>query len=431
VGRPSTYASVISTIVDRGYVWKKGSALVPSFTAFAVVGLLERHFGELVDYGFTASMEDDLDEIASGREEVLPWLTRFYFGTAEGRANGKNGVIGSNGNAGAPGELGGDTLRLGLKAAVALHLGEIDAREINSIPIGADSNGEQMVVRVGRYGPYLQRGEDRASLSEDVAPDELTETRAEELLDAPSDDRVLGTDPETGSEVWVRAGRFGPYVQLGEVVDGQPKPRTASLFASMTPATLTFEQAVELLGIPRTVGTDPDTGEEIVAHNGRFGPYLKRGNDTRSLTAEEQILTIGMDEARAIFAQPKTRRGHTAAGPLRELGADPDTNLAVVVRDGRFGPYVTDGTVNASLRRGDNVESITIERASELLADRRAAGPHTRRARGAKKAPAKKAAAKKAAAKKAPAKRLPTKKAAAKKAPAKKAEDAGSEPSES
>jgi DNA topoisomerase-1 len=262
-----------------------------------------------------------------------------------------------------------------------------------------------MVVRVGRYGPYLQRGEDRASLAEDLAPDELTETRAQELLDAPSDDRVLGQDPDSGKDIWVRAGRFGPYVQLGEVTDGQPKPRTASLFATMTSTTLTFEQALELLSIPRTVGIDPETGEEIVAHNGRFGPYLKRGTDTRSLTTEEQILSIGLDEAKAVFAQPKTRRGRATTGPLRELGADPDTNLPVVVRDGRFGPYVTDGTVNASLRKGDNVEAITIERASELLAERRAAGPGTGRARGAKKA-AKKATAKKVAAKKrAPAKR--------------------------
>ncbi|MGH9007948.1 MAG: type I DNA topoisomerase, partial [Acidimicrobiales bacterium] len=429
VGRPSTYASVISTIVDRGYVWKKGSALVPSFTAFAVTGLMERHFGELVDYGFTATMENDLDEIADGHEEALPWLTRFYFGASGPRTNGStkrtNGSSGSssatsgsnrsatppNGSNGsdspalasAPVELGGDTLRLGLKAAVAVHLGEIDAREINSIPIGADSNGELMVVRVGRYGPYLQRGEDRASLAEDLAPDELTPLRAEELLDAPSEDRVLGQDPETGLDVWVKAGRFGPYVQLGAVVDGQPKPKTASLFASMTPATLTFEEALRLLSIPRSVGTDTDSGEEIFAHNGRFGPYLKRGADTRSLTAEEQILSIGLDEAKAIFLQPKPRRGRAAAGPLRELGPDPETQLPVVLRDGRFGPYVTDGTANASLRRGDNVESITIERAAELLAERRAAGPSKRAKKAAakKRAPAKKAAPKKRAAPKA------------------------------
>ena len=427
VGRPSTYATVISTIVDRGYVWKKGSALVPSFTAFAVVSLLERHFGELVDYGFTASMENDLDEIADGREEALPWLTRFYFGSPTDGAGHKAGdgslAPAADGHAAEPGELGGDTLRLGLKAAVAVHLGEIDAREINSIPIGAGADGEPIVVRVGRYGPYLQRGEARASLAEDLTPDELTVGLAEELLAAPSGDRVLGTDPETGLEVWVKAGRFGPYVQLGEVAEGGPKPRTASLFASMSPETVTRDQALELLSIPRSVGVDPDTGEEIVAHNGRFGPYLKRGTDTRSLSAEEQLLTIGLDEARAVFAQPKTRRGRTPAGPLRELGTDPDTNLAVVVRDGRFGPYVTDGTVNASLRRGDNVESITLARASELLAERRAAGPTTRRARKATKATAKTATKK--AAKRATKKAAPAKKAAKKRAPAKKAAGTG------
>jgi DNA topoisomerase I len=394
VGRPSTYASVIATILDRGYVWKKGPALVPSFTAFAVVGLLERYFTNLVDYGFTASMEDDLDEIAAGTEEVLPWLTRFYFGSD------------------APGAMASDGTEvdtLGLKATVAAHLSEIDAREINSIPIGEGSDGQTIVARVGRYGPYLQRGEDRASIPDDLAPDELTIERAEDILAAPSNDRVLGTDPETGQEISLKAGRFGPYVQVGEIVDGAEKPKTASLFSSMDPATLTLEQALELLRIPRTVGTDPDTGEDVVAHNGRFGPYLKRGSDTRSLTSEEQLLTVTLDEARALFAQPKQRRGRTAAPPLRELGADPATNLPVVVKEGRFGPYVTDGTTNASLRKGDAVESIDIERAAELLADRRAAGPSTRKKKAAaKKAPAKK----KAAAKKAPAK----KKAAAKKA---------------
>ncbi len=257
VGRPSTYASVIATILDRGYVWKKGTALVPSFTAFAVVGLLERYFANLVDYGFTASMEDDLDEIAAGTGEALPWLTRFYFGSD------------------APGAMASDGTEvdtLGLKATVAAHLAEIDAREINSIPLGEGTDGEQIVARVGRYGPYLQRGEDRASIPDDLAPDELTIERAEEILAAPSNDRVLGTDPESGLEVQLKAGRFGPYVQVGEVVDGGEKPRTASLFSSMDPATLTFEQALELLRIPRTVGTDPDTGEEVVAHNGRFGP---------------------------------------------------------------------------------------------------------------------------------------------------------------
>ena len=428
VGRPSTYASVIATILDRGYVWKKGTALVPSFTAFAVVGLLERYFGDLVDYGFTASMEDDLDEIASGNEEALPWLTRFYFGT-EGPGNGNGAANGSghtaaNGEEAAPAERtnghGSDVGRLGLKREVATYLGEIDAREINSIPIGAGSDGVEIVARVGRYGPYLQHGDDRVSIPEDTAPDELTPERAEELLAAPSSDRVLGNDPDSGLPVQVRAGRFGPYVQLGEVVDGGPKPRTASLFKSMDPATLTFEQAMELLTIPRVVGNDPE-GDEIVAHNGKFGPYLKKGTDTRSLLTEEQILTVSVDEALALFAQPKTRRGRNAAGPLRELGADTDTGLPMVVKDGRFGPYVTDGTTNASLRKGDEVESLTVERASELLAERRAAGPSTRKKAAAKKAPAKKAPAKKTAAKKTAAKKTAAKKTVAKKSVAKKA----------
>ena len=268
---------------------------------------------------------------------------------------------------------------------MASHLSDIDAREINSIPLGEGSDGQQIVARVGRYGPYLQRGEDRASIPDDMAPDELTIERAEEILAAPSNDRVLGTDPESGLDIPVKAGRFGPYVQVGEVAEGGEKPRTASLFSSMEPATLTLEQALELLRIPRTVGTDPDTGEEIVAHNGRFGPYLKRGSDTRSLTSEEQLLSVTLDEARALFAQPKQRRGRAAAAPLRELGTDPTTNLPVVVKEGRFGPYVTDGTTNASLRKGDAVESIEMERASELLAERRAAGPSTRKKKAAKK----------------------------------------------
>jgi DNA topoisomerase-1 len=420
VGRPSTYASVIATILDRGYVWKKGSALVPSFTAFAVVGLLERYFTDLVDYGFTAAMEDDLDAIASGDEEALPWLTRFYFGTGDG--NGDSSGTDSDGNGGGHGygHAAEHQSSLGLKREVSTYLGEIDAREINSIPIGTATDGVGIVARVGRYGPYLQHGEDRVSIPDDLAPDELTVERAEELLAAPSSDRVLGNDPETGLPVQVKAGRFGPYVQIGELTDGGPKPRTSSLFASMSPATITFEQALQLLSIPRVVGTDPESGEEILAHNGRFGPYLKRGKDTRSLLTEDQILSVSLDEALALFAQPKTR-GRTARGPLRELGADPDTGMTMVVRDGRFGPYVTDGTTNASLRRGDDVESLTVERASELLAERRAAGPSTRK-RAAKKAPAKKATAKKTAAKKTTAKKkAPAKKAGAKKATAKRA----------
>jgi DNA topoisomerase-1 len=427
VGRPSTYASVIATILDRGYVWKKGTALVPSFTAFAVVGLLERYFADLVDYGFTASMEDDLDAIASGTEESLPWLTRFYFGSTEpangngnGNGNGDHAPASDGGGSGVA--VAGHRTGLGLKREVSTYLGEIDAREINSIPIGVGTDGQDIVARVGRYGPYLQRGEDRVSIPEDLAPDELTIEKAEALLAAPSSDRVLGIDPESGQPVQVKAGRFGPYVQLGELVDGGPKPRTSSLFASMSPATISFEEALELLRVPRVVGSDPESHEEIVAHNGKFGPYLKKGTDTRSLLTEDQILSITVDEALALFAQPKTRGGRNAKGPLREMGADPDTGLPMVVKDGRFGPYVTDGTTNASLRRGDDVESLTVERAAELLAERRAAGPSTRKKAVKKKAPAKKAAATKTGATKTGAtKRAPAKKASAKKAAAPKA----------
>ena len=388
VGRPSTYASIVSTILDRGYVWKKGSAMVPSLTAFGVVGLLEQHFADLVDYGLTASMEDDLDEIAGGDEDMERWLGDFWFG---------------------PGGHGG------LRDQVADNLDAIDAAAVNAVPIGTAADGEEIVARSGKYGPYLKKGDQTVSIPDDLAPDELTVEKAEELLAAPSSDRVLGTDPETGLEVQVKAGRFGPYVQLGELVDGGPKPRTSSLFASMSPAALTFEQALELLRIPRVVGTDPADGQEIVAYNGKFGPYLKKGTDSRSLLTEDQLLTVGVDEALALFAQPKTR-GRNAKGPLREMGPDPDTGLPMVVKDGRFGPYVTDGTTNASLRRGDEVEELTVERAAELLAERRAAGPSKKRA-AKKKAPAKKSAAKK----KAPAKKAAAKKATAKKAVAKKA----------
>jgi DNA topoisomerase-1 len=388
VGRPSTYASIVSTILDRGYVWKKGSAMVPSLTAFGVVGLLEQHFADLVDYGLTASMEDDLDEIAGGDQDMARWLGDFYFG---------------------PGGSGG------LRDQLAQNMDAIDAGAVNAVPIGTADDGQEIVARSGKYGPYLKKGEETVSIPEDLAPDELTVEKAEELLAAPSSDRILGTDPETGLDVQVKAGRFGPYVQLGDLVDGGPKPRTSSLFASMTPASLTFEQAIELLRIPRVVGTDPTTGEEIVAFNGKFGPYLKKGTDSRSLVAEDQLLTVTVDDAIALFAQPKTR-GRNAKGPLRELGADPGTGLAMVIKDGRFGPYVTDGTTNASLRVGDDVEGLTVERGSELLAERRAAGPSTKKA-AKKKAPAKK----RAAAKKVPAKKTAAKKAAAKKAAAKKA----------
>ncbi|HEV2361456.1 MAG TPA: type I DNA topoisomerase, partial [Acidimicrobiales bacterium] len=404
IGRPSTYASILGTIQDRGYVWKKGTALVPTFTAFAVVGLLERHFGTLVDYGFTASMEDDLDEIASGSEQSGPWLRRFYFGEGAGPLDAGRG----------------------LKDSVSTHLDEIDPREVNSIPIGSDDDGREIVVRVGRYGPYLTRGEERASLPDGIMPDEVTLTRAAELLEAPSGDRTVGVDEQSGLEVTVRVGRYGPYVQLGADGDGAAKPQRASVFKSMDPATLTLEQALALLSLPRTVGADAD-GVEITAQNGRYGPYITRAKDSRSLDGEEKIFTITLDEALALLAQPKQRAfGRATAAPLKELGADPVSGGAVTLRQGRFGPYVTDGTTNASLRRGDDAESITAERAYELIADRRAAGPSTRSARkttkAAKSAKAAKATKAGSAAKKAaPAKKTAAKKTAAKKTAVKKA----------
>ena len=283
----------------------------------------------------------------------------------------------------------------GLKDAVLLHLGEIDAREVNSILLGTDAEGREVVIRVGRYGPYLQRGDDRAAVPENLAPDELTLERSAELLANPSSDRVVGNDPRSGKAVLVRAGRFGPYVQLGEAGDGAEKPRTASLFKTMNASDLTLEAALKLLELPRTVGGDPETGEEIVAANGRFGPFLKRNNETRSLDSEDQLFTVTLEEALSRFAQPKQRRYGTSAAPLRELGNDPDSGLAIVLRSGRFGPYVTDGTTNASLRRADDPDTVTLERAAELIADRRAAGPAKkaggRRAAGVKKAGARKA----------------------------------------
>jgi DNA topoisomerase I len=415
VGRPSTYASIIQTVQDRGYVWKKGSALVPSWTAFAVVNLLERHFSRLVDYSFTASMEDDLDAIASGGQARVPWLSRIYFG-------------GSGGHEGGLGEQGG------LKKLVADNLEDIDAREINSIPLGRDSAGREVVVRVGRYGPYVQRmpadgsGEgDRASVPEDLAPDELTVAKAEELLEAPSGDRELGEHPETGEQVVAKAGRYGPYVTTVPAEGSGAAPRTASLFASMSLDTLTLDEAVRLLTLPRTLGEID--GEPVTAQNGRYGPYVKKGTDSRSLTDEEQLFTVTLEEAQALFAQPKARGRAAAKPPLKELGVDPASGRPMVVKDGRFGPYVTDGETNASLRKGDDVESLTDDRAVELLAERRARGPAPKRTarqspakKATKKAPAKKAAAKKTSAKKT------VKKAPAAKAPAAKARPSASSP---
>ncbi len=377
IGRPSTYASILQTIQDRGYVWKRGAALVPSWTAFAVIGLLESYFARLVDYGFTASVENDLDSIADGELSRVEWLRRFYFGA--------NGAVTDPKRISAQG---------GLKRLIESRLEEIDARGVNSIPLFDD-----VVVRVGRYGPYLQRGAadsgERASIPDDLPPDELTRDKVEELLKAPSGDRVLGVTGD-GREVVAKSGRYGPYVTDGE--------RSTSLFNSMSPATVTLADAQRLLTLPRMLGEID--GEEVTAQNGRYGPYVKRGSDSRSLESEEQLFTVTLDEARALFAQPKTRGRRTASAPLRELGDDPTTGKSMVVKDGRFGPYVTDGETNASLRRGDAVDELTVDRAAELLAERRARGPATKRA-PRKAAPRK--AAKKTPAKKAPAKKTPAK----------------------
>ncbi len=349
VGRPSTYASIISTIQNRGYVFKKGSALVPSYTAFATVTLLERHFPDLVDYAFTARMESDLDEIAAGERESVPWLRSFYFG--------ENGST------------------EGLRDMVTDRLTEIDAREINSIPVGTDDNGRRIVARVGRYGPYLERDDDRASLPEELPPDELTVERAGELLDAPSGDKILGTDVDTGLIVLARAGRYGPYVQLGEIEEGsKQKPKTASLFQTMSLDDITLDQALKLLTLPREVGVDPADNEMIEALNGRYGPYLKKGADTRSLENEDQLFTVTLEEALRLYAEPKKRGRRAAAPPLKEFGEDPVSGKKVVVKKGRYGPYVTDGETNASLRTGDDPESLEEERAFELLQLRRDKG---------------------------------------------------------
>ncbi|MFD5634465.1 type I DNA topoisomerase [Streptomyces sp. NPDC058122] len=410
IGRPSTYASIIGTILDRGYVFKKGTALVPSFLSFAVVNLLEKHFGRLVDYDFTAKMEDDLDRIARGEAQAVPWLRRFYFGEGD--------------TAGAAEAGNGDGDHLGGLKELVTDLGAIDAREVSSFPVA-----DGIVLRVGRYGPYVERGEkddenhQRADVPEDLAPDELTVELAEELLAKPSGDFELGADPRTGHQIIARDGRYGPYVT--EVLpEGTPKtgknavkPRTASLFKSMALDTVTLEDALKLMSLPRVVGADAE-GVEITAQNGRYGPYLKKGTDSRSLTAEDQLFTITLEEALEIYSQPKQRGRAAAKPPLKELGTDPVSEKPVVVKDGRFGAYVTDGETNATLRSDDSVEDITPERGYELLAEKRAKGPAKKTAKktAAKKAPAKKAPAKKTAAKKTTA----SKTTAAKKAPAKK-----------
>jgi DNA topoisomerase I len=367
IGRPSTYASIIGTILDRGYVFKKGSALVPSFVAFAVVTLLERHFAHLVDYEFTAKMEDALDDIANGEAERVPWLRRFYFG-----ADGEEG----------------------LKEMVS-DLSEIDARDVSSFPLA----GTDIVVRVGRYGPYLERDGQRVNVPEGTAPDELTPEFAAELLDRPSGDKILGSDPETGKTIVAKAGRFGPYVTevLDEDAPGNVKPRTASLLKTMDLDSVTLDDALRLLTLPRTLG-EVD-GEPVTVQNGRYGPYVKRGTESRSLESEEQMFTVTLDEAKELLAQPKPRgraARAAAAPPLKELGEDPASGKPIVLREGRFGPYVTDGETNASLRKGDTIESITPQRAVELLTERRAAAPAAKRKPAARSGRATKASTAKA-----------------------------------
>ena len=379
IGRPSTYAAIVSRIIDQGYVWKRGSALVPHFLAFTVTRLMEENFTALVDYDFTASLEEVLDEVANGEQGRLEVLKRFYFG-----------------------EKTEGSIFPGLAPLVSVY-GDIDARAMASLPI----EGHEGIIRVGKYGPYLERGEgetlQRANIPQDLAPDEMTAEKAEELFNAPSGERELGVDPETERVIMAKTGRYGPY--FTEVLpEGSPKkekPRTASLFSTMDVEQVTLDDALRMFTLPREIGLDPTEGEPITSQNGRYGPYLLKGKDSRTLPDEESIFSCTLEEALALFAQPKLRRGRgQAAGPLKVVGVDPSTQKEVVVREGRFGIYITDGETNASLRGGDSVETISIERASDLLAERRAAGPSV-----------KKPAARKAAAKKAPAK----KKAAAKK----------------
>jgi DNA topoisomerase-1 len=385
----------MGTILNRGYVYKKGTALVPAWLAFSVIRLLERHFERLVSYEFTARMEDTLDEIAGGRKNLETELAEFYFGSADVE---------------------------GLKKLVT-ELGDIDAKELATFPV-LKPNGEPSGIdlRVGRYGPYVEdttvegESQPRANVPEDLPPDELTEEMARELLANPAGaEKELGTDPESGNPIVARNGRYGPYVTevLPEDAPKKQKARTGSLFKDMSLDTITLEQALRLLSLPRVVGADPESGEEITAQNGRYGPYLKKGTDSRSLESEEQLFDITLEQALAIYAQPKARGRAAAAPPLKELGNDPVSGQPIVVKAGRFGEYVTDGEYNATLRKEDSVEAITLERAAELLAERREKGPAKKAAKkGAKKAAAKKSPAKKTARKTA---RKTAKKAAAKK----------------
>ncbi len=382
IGRPSTYATIIQTIQDRGYVWKKGTALVPTFTAFAVVKLLESHFAELVDFEFTARMENDLDAIAAGRLEPKPWLRVFYFGQTDK----------DNGNQ--------DVAHIGLKRRIGSGWEEIDARAISTIPLGEDAQGQQVCARIGRYGPYVQVGDSdvRANIPDTMAPDELTVSLACELLaQAATGDRALGQDPATGKPVFIKKGRFGPYVQLGEPertdagkLKRGSKPKMASLWPGMTEQTITLEQALTLLSFPRAVGKHPTTGEEITVQDGKYGPYVKTGTETRSLENHEQLAQIDLNGVLELLAQPKkSRSGGPARGSSIELGAHPKTGAKLQIKSGRFGTYVTDGTVNATLPKGVEPAGVTVEKAVELIQARedrlREQGKDPRAPRPAKK----------------------------------------------
>ena len=401
IGRPSTWASIIQTVQDRGYVWKKGQALVPTWTAFSVVNLLEQHFNDLVDYEFTARIEADLDAIAAGTGNKDAWLRRFYFGD--------------------------DADLPGLKRLVEENLDSIDAAAINTFEIGHDPEGQLIVAKPGKYGPYVKRGEDTASIPESLAPDEVTVEVATELLSGPKADEPIGE--LDGLPVFAKRGRYGPYVQWGtneQPPPGMEKPKMTSLFATMVLERLSIDEALELLSLPRTLGVDPADGQEVMAANGRYGPYIFKGSETRSLDNEERLLSVTLDEALTLLAQPKTYRGRGRAAPappLREFGTDPVSERPVVAKEGRFGTYVTDGETNASIGKGDRIEDMVPERAYELLALRREkiaadGGAPSRGRKAAKKSAAKKSAAKKSAAKKSAAKKSAAKKSAAKKSPA-------------